>query len=96
MIRSIILAVAMISCVPSLAEEPPLLRKKAEHMARLGKLGHLSRGWLPGAKCEGVGRSSRSAASAVRNCCYYGQRKGIACPVSRGRRGYWYAVCQYR
>ena len=73
-----------------------LLKVKANRMARLGRLGHITPGRLPGAKCEGVGRSSRSAASAVSNCCYYGQRKVIACAVSRGRRGYWYAVCQYR
>lgn len=72
-----------------------LVKLKANRMARLGKLGHLTPGRLPGAKCEGVGYSTRSSSKAVRNCCYYGKRKVIACAVTRGRRG-WYACCQYR
>ena len=72
-----------------------LLKVKANRMARLGKLGHITPGRLAGAKCEGVGYSTRSSSKAVRNCCYYGKRKVIACAVTRGRRG-WYACCQYR
>jgi hypothetical protein len=44
---------------------------------------------------EGVGYSSRSADDAVKNCCYWGQRKPLEIGVAKGRNG-WYACVRYR
>jgi hypothetical protein len=44
---------------------------------------------------EGVGYSPHSAAQAIRNACFYGQRPMIAQAVVRGRDGY-YATVYYR
>lgn len=43
---------------------------------------------------EGVGYSSSSADAAIRNCCYWGQRKPREIGVARGSRG-WFACVRY-
>lgn len=43
---------------------------------------------------EGVGYSSSSADAAIRNCCYWGQRKPREIGVARGARG-WFACVRY-
>ena len=80
-----------------LAAEPKcgLLQRKANVMAKLGRCGHITPGRIPGARAEGVGWSTRSESQAIRNCCFYGERKLIGKAVKKGRKG-WYAVCQYR
>lgn len=44
---------------------------------------------------EGVGFSTRSAADALRNCCFYGRRRIVEKAVVRGANG-WYACVRYR
>lgn len=65
---------------------------KANRNAAMGRLSH--RGPLAG-QYEGVGFSTRSADDAIRNCCYWGQRKPTSISVAKGRNGY-YAVVGYR
>jgi hypothetical protein len=62
----------------------------AELQARCGQCKHFggSRGY------EGVGYSSSSADAAIRNCCYWGQRKPREIGVARGPRG-WFACVRY-
>lgn len=43
---------------------------------------------------EGVGYSSASADAAIRNCCFWGQRKPREIGVARGARG-WFACVRY-
>ena len=44
---------------------------------------------------EGVGMSTRSAADAIRNACYWGQRQHVSIQTSY-RNGRHYAVVRYR
>ena len=44
---------------------------------------------------EGVGMSTRSAADAIRNCCFWGQRQPLSIQTSY-RNGRYYAVVRYR
>lgn len=62
----------------------------AEMQARCGQCKHFggNRGY------EGVGYSTRSADAAVKNCCYWGQRKPREIGVARGPRG-WFACVRY-
>lgn len=62
----------------------------AELQARCGQCKHFggNRGY------EGVGYSSSSADAAIRNCCYWGQRKPREIGVARGPRG-WFACVRY-
>ena len=70
-----------------------LAMRKAQWQANRGRVGHP--GWgFGGARAEGAGFSTRSADSALRNCCYYGQRRIAASAVVRGSRG-WYATILY-
>jgi hypothetical protein len=62
----------------------------AELQARCGQCKHFggNRGY------EGVGYSSSSSEAAIRNCCYWGQRKPREIGVARGPRG-WFACVRY-
>jgi hypothetical protein len=62
----------------------------AEMQARSGRCQHFggNRGY------EGVGYSSSSSDAAVRNCCYWGQRKPREIGVAKGPRG-WFACVRY-
>ena len=44
---------------------------------------------------EGVGMSTRSAADAIRNCCFWGRRTPVSIQTSF-RNGRHYAVVRYR
>lgn len=61
----------------------------ANEMARTGILRH--RG---GQGYEGIGFSTVSGDAAIRNCCFWGQRRVKEVAVSRGSRG-WYACVRY-
>lgn len=68
-------------------------QQHAEALAASGSFGHCSR---RGRVIEGIGMSARSAADAVRRCCFWGTRKvreiGTAwCPARR----LWVAVVRY-
>lgn len=58
-------------------------------LARRGTLVHASCG-----QTEGIGFSAVSADHAIRNCCYWGQRRPRDIGVARGPRG-WFAVVRY-
>lgn len=64
---------------------------EAEGMARTGLLRHCGRN---GGRHEGIGFSTVSADHAIRNCCFWGQRKPREIGVARGPRG-WYACVRY-
>ena len=66
---------------------------KASHAAARGIRGHVG-GGFGGGHAEGVGFSTRSAADALNNCCFTGQRKVAGSSVVRGKGG-WYAVKIY-
>ena len=68
--------------------------QKAHQKASRGVKGHIG-GGFGGANAEGVGFSTRSAADALANCCFAGQRPCVGASVVRGRDG-WYAVRLYR
>ena len=63
----------------------------AQYSAQCGRMAHRGGSY----RYEGVGFSTASAQSAIRNCCYYGQRTPVEIGVSRGRNG-WYACVRYR
>lgn len=65
----------------------------AEALAASGSFGHCSR---RGRLVEGIGMSARSAADAVRRCCFWGTRKvrEIGTAWSPARR-LWIAVVRY-
>lgn len=65
--------------------------RKAQIQARRGGRCFHPGGSFGGCHYEGVGYSSRSAAEALNNCCYTGQRRLAASAVVRGRGG-WYAT----
>lgn len=81
--------------VPARPIVTSLLQRKADRMANAGRCYHVGMGYVRGARSEGVGFSTSSAAAALRACCYYGQRAIVSQAVSRGRLGF-YAVIQYR
>jgi len=62
---------------------------KANFAASRGIKGHVG-GGFGGGNAEGVGFSTYSAANALNNCCFTGQRKLAGSAVVRGRDG-WYA-----
>jgi hypothetical protein len=64
-------------------------QEDADDMARTGVLRH--RGC---SSYEGVGFSTVSADHAIRNCCFWGQRKVREVAVARGPRG-WFACVRY-
>ena len=66
-------------------------QQEAEGMARTGLLRHCGRN---GGRAEGIGFSTVSADHAIRNSCYWGQRKPREIGVARGPRG-WYACVRY-
>jgi hypothetical protein len=44
---------------------------------------------------EGVGYSTSSPESAIRNCCYWGQKTPVDIGVAYGKNG-WYACVRYK
>lgn len=66
---------------------------KASAAAARGIRGHVG-GGFGGGRAEGVGFSTRSAADALNNCCFTGQRRVAGSSVVRGKDG-WYAVKIY-
>lgn len=66
-------------------------QQEAEGMARSGILRHCGRN---GGRAEGIGFSTVSADSAIKNCCYWNQRRPREIGVARGPRG-WYACVRY-
>jgi hypothetical protein len=62
----------------------------AEMQARSGQCKHFG----GNSGYEGVGYSSSSSEAAIRNCCYWGQRKPRDIGVARGPRG-WFACVRY-
>jgi len=80
----------------AMGQQSGIVYQKSLMQAQRGRMGHVMRGqYLPSARAEGVGFSTRSAQDALRRCCYYGQRQMVGYSVVRGRRG-WYATSQYR
>ena len=69
-------------------------QQKATQQASQSRMRHVG-GSMGSGRYEGVGFSSSSAAQALRNCCYYGQRPIVEQSVVRGRNG-WYACVRYR
>ena len=63
----------------------------ANHQARIGRIGHFGN---PTGGYEGVGFSSVSADSAIRNCCFWGARSPKDIGVCRGANG-WFACVRY-
>lgn len=65
----------------------------AEHLAATGTFGHCAK---RGGGYEGIGMSSASPDAAMRNCCYWGQRRvrEIGTAWSAVRRA-WIAVVRY-
>lgn len=66
-------------------------QQSAQQSAAVGRMAHRGGHY----RFEGVGFSTRSAAQAIQNCCYYGQRPAIEIAVARGRNG-WFACVRYR
>jgi len=67
---------------------------EAETQARQGRMRHIQR--CPPGYRAGVGWSTRSAADAVRNCCYWNSKSRARWfAVRKGRRG-WYAAALYK
>lgn len=65
----------------------------AEHMARIGRIGHFGN---PGPwPFEGVGMAG-TRDGAIRNCCFYGRRQLMESAAVQGSNGYWYACNRYR
>lgn len=62
----------------------------AEHMARIGRVGHF--GGNTG--YEGCGMGSTPQA-AEWNCCYRRQMQPREVGLAQGANGYWYACCRY-
>lgn len=61
-----------------------------------GRLAHPPGGFsMAGARFEGVGFSTVSAADALRHCCFYGRKPLIASATARNSRG-WVALALYR
>lgn len=97
--RFLIAFVALLAACPALAETfvttttitITTAQTEAEGMARTGILRHCGRA---GGRAEGIGFSTVSADHAIRNCCYWGQRKPREIGVARGPRG-WYACVRY-
>lgn len=67
--------------------------RDANQRASRGVRGHILRPFSN--TYTGVGWSTRSAQSALQNCCYWGQRQVLGYHVVRGARG-WYASAIYR
>ena len=65
-------------------------QQDAETMARTGVLQHCGRA---GGAVEGIG-FGQSPDSAIKNCCYWGQRKPREIGICRGHRG-WFACVRY-
>ncbi|MCX7404846.1 MAG: hypothetical protein NT089_03845 [Planctomycetia bacterium] len=65
-------------------------QQDAETMARTGVLRHCGRS---GGAVEGIG-FGQSRESAIRNCCYWGNRKPKEIGTCRGPRG-WFACVRY-
>jgi len=65
-------------------------QQDAETMARTGVLRHCGRS---GGAVEGIG-FGQSRESAIRNCCYWGNRKAKEIGTCRGPRG-WFACVRY-
>jgi hypothetical protein len=97
--RFLIAFVALLVACPALAETVvttttitiTTAQTEAEGMARTGILRHCGRN---GGRAEGIGFSTVSADHAIRNSCYWGQRKPREIGVARGPRG-WYACVRY-
>lgn len=66
-----------------------LCLRKAQRQAALGRCCHVG-GGFGGARAEGVGMAM-SAAAALSNCCFTGQRRLAASAVVRGSNGRYYA-----
>ncbi len=69
---------------------PSTAQQDAETMARTGILQHCGRA---GGAIEGIG-FGQSRESAIKNCCYWGQRKPREVGTCRGHRG-WFACVRY-
>lgn len=64
--------------------------RKANAQAARGRVFHPG-GSFGGARYEGCG-SGRSAAAALANCCWVGQKRCVASAVVRGRNGMYFAT----
>ena len=70
------------------------VQREADMQAARGRMGHIQR--CPNGFRAGVGFSTISADSAIRNCCYWNRpSRERWFHVSRGARG-WYAAALYR
>lgn len=92
-----ILALLIALCVaPVVAQNVTITivpaQQAAEDMARTGVLRHCGRA---GGRPEGIGMGF-SRDSAIRNCCFWGQRKPVEIGVAQGRNGRWYACVRYQ
>lgn len=73
-----------------------IAQRKAEAMARMGRMSHNVAGFPTCiASYEGVGFSSVSSEAAIRQCCYWGQRTPVDIGVAQGPGG-WYACVGFR
>lgn len=98
--RVFIAIAALALCSPALSRADNVVtttvtittaQTEAEGMACSGVLRHCNRA---GGRHEGIGFSAVSADHAIRNCCFWGQRKPREIGVARGSRG-WYACVRY-
>lgn len=94
--RSIVVAIALLAAAPAAAQQASTYvsaQAHAEHLAATGTFGHCSR---RGGGYEGIGMSASSPEAAMRNCCFWGNRKvrEVGTAWSAVRR-VWVAVVRY-
>jgi hypothetical protein len=98
--RKFIAIAALALCSPALSRADNVVtmtvtittaQQDAESMARTGILRHCGRN---GGTVEGIGFSAVSGGHAIKNSCFWGQRKVREIGVARGSRG-WFACVRY-
>lgn len=71
------------------------IQQHSLRQATANRMFHSRGPWGLGIRFEGVGFSTRSAQSALENCCYYGQKPLVEQSVVRGQNG-WYATARFQ
>jgi len=74
------------------AYSAPMANSTAQGVAEMMARSNSCRHFGGNTGYEGVGYSTRSADDAIRNCCYWGQRKPREIGVARGKYGHFACV----